>query len=94
MKRALVGGLITVLALLALIYAGDYCSVRFQIPSGRQQFGQVKMNTLYVIHVKGGKIQYEPGQPETDQCVHSLFPHFGDSPCWYLTSHPDKLVDI
>jgi hypothetical protein len=94
MKRALAGGLVAIVALLALTYAGDYLSLRFQIPGGRPQFGQVNMNTLYVIHVKAGKIQYEPGQPETDQCVHSLFPHFGSSPCWYLTSHPDKLINI
>ncbi|MGB6387431.1 MAG: hypothetical protein WBD25_18485 [Terriglobales bacterium] len=94
MKRVMVSGTITILALLAITYVGDYCSVRYQIPSGRPQFGQVPMNTLYVIHVKAGKIQYEPGQPETDQCVHSLFPHFGNSPCWYLTRHPDKLIEI
>jgi len=90
----MIGGLLTVAALLALTYGSDYLSLRFQIPGGRPQFGQVNMNTLYVIHVKAGKIQYEPGQPETDQCVHSLFPHFGCSPCWYLTTHPDKLINI
>jgi hypothetical protein len=93
-KSLMVGGMLTLLTLLALIYVGDYLSVRYQIPGGRPQFGQVQMNTLYVIHVKAGKIQYEPGQPETDQCVNSLFPHFGDSPCWYLTRHPDKLIEI
>jgi hypothetical protein len=49
---------------------------------------------LYIIHVKGGKIQYEPGPQETDTCVHSLFPQLGCSPCWYLTGHADKLIDI
>lgn len=94
MKRAIIGGALVIAALLLLIYGGDYCSLRFQIPGGRAQFGQVQMNTMYVIHVKAGKIQYEPGQPETDTCVHSLFSHFGCSPCWYLTKHPDKLINI
>ena len=94
MKRAMLSVALAILVLLALTYAGDYISLRYQIPGGRTQFGQVNINTLYVIHVKAGKIQYEPGQPETDTCVHSLFPHFGDTPCWYLTRHPDKLIDI
>jgi hypothetical protein len=94
MKRAMLRGTVAMVILLAVAYAGDYCAVRYQIPRGRPQFGQVKVNVLYVIHVKGGKIQYEPGQPETDTCVHSLFPHFGDSPCWYASRHPDKLIDI
>jgi hypothetical protein len=94
MKRAILIGIVTMLALLGVTYAGDYCSVRYQIPAGRAQFGQIGVNVLYVIHMKGGKIQYEPGPPETDTCVHSLFPHLGCTPCWYLSRHTDKLVDI
>jgi hypothetical protein len=94
MKRVIVRGLLILLFLTATVYGGDYCSVRYQIPHGRPQYGQVTVNTLYVIHVKGGKIQYEPGDQETDTCVHSLFPHMGYTPCWYLSRHTDKLIDI
>lgn len=94
LKRGLLIGLVLLVGLSALLYAGDYVALRFQIPAGRTQFGQVTRNVLYVIHVKGGKVQFEPGGQDTDQCVHSLFPHMGDQPCWYLTRHPDKLVDI
>jgi hypothetical protein len=94
MKRAIRIGAVAMLALLLVTYAGDYFSVRFQIPGGRPQFGQVTRNVLYVIHVKGGKIQYEPGPQETDTCVHSLFPQLGFTPCWYLSGHTDKLIDI
>jgi len=94
MKRAVFGVVLGLVALLLATYAGDYCSIRYQIPRGRPQFGQVQMNALYVIHVKGGKVQYEPGPPEIDTCVHSLFPHFGCNPCWYVSRHTDKLIDI
>ncbi|MGO8984650.1 MAG: hypothetical protein ACLPHI_20685 [Terriglobales bacterium] len=94
MKRAIVIGLGTVVGLLLVTYAGDYCSVRFQIPGGREQFGQIQRNVLYVIHMKGGNIQYEPGPLETDTCVHSLFPHLGCNPCWYVSRHTDKLINI
>jgi hypothetical protein len=93
-ERAILRVVLTIAVLLAVTYAGDYCAVRYQIPSGRPQFGQYKVNVLYVIHVKGGKIHYEPGPQETDTCVNSLFPHFGDTPCWYLSRHTDKLIEI
>jgi hypothetical protein len=94
MKPGIVSALSLFLAALVVVYVGDYVSLRFQIPGGRPQFGQITVNSLYAIHVKNGKIQYEPGQQETDTCVHSLFPHFGDSPCWYLVRHKDKITNI
>ena len=94
MKRGILRALLGIVALFGLTYAGDYCCLRYQIPRSRPQFGQVTVNVLYVIHVKGGKIQYEPGAQETDTCVHSLFPHFGDPPCWYAMRHTDKLINI
>jgi hypothetical protein len=94
MKRVVFQVVSAIAASAVLLYAGDYCSLRFQIPGGRPQFGQVTVNPLYAIHVKNGKIQYEPGQQETDTCVHSLFPHFGNSPCWYLSRHTDKIINI
>ncbi|MGB8010514.1 MAG: hypothetical protein WCF68_02805 [Terriglobales bacterium] len=94
MERVILRGLVAILVLLAVTYVGDYCSLRYQIPGGRPQFGQVKVNVLYVIHVKGAKIQYEPGPLETDTCSHSLFPQYGYNPCWYVSRHTDKLIDI
>jgi hypothetical protein len=94
MKRGISWAVSLILAALLVVYIGDYLSLRFQIPGGRPQFGQITVDPLYAIHVKNGKIQYEPGQQETDICVHSLFPHFGDSPCWYLSRHSDKIINI
>jgi hypothetical protein len=94
MKRAMLWVGFAMVALFFLIYLGDYVSLRFQIPGGRPQYGKVVVNPLYAIHVKNGKVQYEPGQQETDTCVHSLFPHFGNRPCWYLSQHTDKIINI
>ena len=93
-KRVLLWILSPLVAAFLLVFVGDYLSLRFRIPGGRAQFGQVVINPLYAIPVKGGKVQYEPGQQETDTCVHSLFPHFGDPPCWYLIKHTDRVINI
>jgi hypothetical protein len=94
MQRKLFRGVAVLLVLLAMVYAGDYCVVRYRIPRGRYPFGQVAVQPLYVIHQKNGKIVYEMGDPETDACVRSLFPHMGYSPCWYLSRHAEKQIDI
>lgn len=94
MLLAIIRGIVALLVLLGVIYVADYLSVQYHFPSGRPQFGQVTVYPFYVIHVKGGKIQYEPGQPEPDTCVHSVFPHYGYTPCWYMTRHTDKHINI
>jgi len=94
MTRAIVRGVLAFLALLLVAYVGDYGSLRYQIPGGRPQFGQVTVDTLYAIPQKDGKVDYEIGEPKNDRCVHSLFPHYGCSPCWYASRHTDKQIDM
>ncbi|MGA9040882.1 MAG: hypothetical protein WB421_10135 [Terriglobales bacterium] len=94
MKRKILIAALTSLVLLAIVYAGDYCAVRYRIPSSRDPFGQVTVQPVYVIHEKNGKVEYQFADPETDICVHSLFPHLGYSPCWYLSRHTEKQIDI
>jgi hypothetical protein len=81
--------------LLALItYAGDYLTVRYKIPNGRDPFSSVTVQPYYAIHEKNGRTEFDFAQPQSQVCVRSLFPHFGYSPCWYLKRHADKRIDI
>jgi len=94
MKRVILRGALAMLTVLAVVYVGDYCALRYQIPGGRPQFGQITVDTLWAIRQKNGKTEYELGQPEIDRCVHSLFPHYGCRPCWYVSRHTEKRIDI
>ena len=94
-KRVLTG---TVL-LAVLVYAGDYLFVRYRMayPKAGAAFGTVQMERLYAIPQKNGKIDYEfdARQPEvTTPCVHSLFPHMGNRPCWYLRRNSQKPIPM
>ena len=40
------------------------------------------MTVYYATDVKGGKVEVFYDQPQTQTCVHSLFPHGGYKPCW------------
>jgi len=94
MKRAILHGSFAMLALLLVVYVGDYCSLRYQISRGRPQFGRITVDALYAIHEKNGKNEHELGEPGTEPCVHSLFLHFGCSPCWYAGRHTERRIDI
>ena len=88
----------TVIAL-ALVYGGDLLLVRLRMayPKAGAAFGSVKMERLYAIPQKGGKIEYEfdAQQPEvTMPCVRSLLPHNSYSPCWYLRRNSQKPIQM
>ena len=90
MKRML---FITVLALF-ILYLGDYLSVRYRIPKSRSQFGVVKIQRYYAVGLKSGKTEFMFLTPENQVCVHSLFPHLGYSPCWYLSRRSVRRIDM
>ncbi len=76
------------LAFTAFIYALDYLVLRVRMlhPSASVPFEHLTRNRLLAIKVKNGTYEYELDQvnpTEAITCVHALFPHFGDQPCWY-----------
>jgi hypothetical protein len=94
-KRALAGAVL----LLGLVYAGDYLLLRYRVayPKAGDAFGSVVMERLYAIPQKNGATEYEfdARRPEVNTpCVHSLFPHFGLSPCWHLKRNSQKPIPM
>ena len=87
--------ILTVVAVLsATVYASDYFSVRSRL--AKKQPGDplevMKFRRLYAVPFKNGKNEYDFGDPETRTCVHALFPHFGYTPCWYLSRESRKPI--
>jgi hypothetical protein len=80
--------------LLALVYIGDYISVRYRIPRSRDPYGVVPIQRYYAVTKKDGKPDFYFDQPTLQVCVHSLFPHLGYLPCWYLNRRRVQRVDI
>ena len=76
-----------VVGLLALVYAGDYASVRIPIPKGRAAYSTVTVRPYYDVGLKSGKSDFYFLDPQKQTCVNSLFPHLGFNPCWYLRKH-------
>jgi len=78
---------------LLLLYLGDYLSLRFRIPK-RDPLETVQIQVYLAIRLKGQKVEYTASDPETETCVHSLFPQQGYLPCWYVTRHNQKWVEV
>ena len=94
-KRALAGAIL----LLWLVYAADYLFLHYRVAHSKADdaFGSVVMERLYAIPQKNGATEYEfdAWQPEVNTpCVHSLFPHLGLSPCWYLKRNSQKPIPM
>jgi hypothetical protein len=85
---------LSLLALLLALYTGDYLVLRYRMAKNRNPFGTVTISRYYVIQEKANKIEYVflDSRPET--CVHALFPHVGDLPCWYLNGHTERKIEI
>lgn len=79
---------------LAMVYAGDYVSVRFRIPRSREPFGSVPVQRYYAVTQKNGKPEFYFDPPTVQACVRSLFPHLGFTPCWYLNRHKVQRVNM
>ena len=78
---------------LLLVYMGDYLSLVYRIPDGRAEFGTVRVQKVYAVKLKDKKTEYMFQPPEDERCVHSLFPHLGLTPCWYLDRHRRQEID-
>jgi hypothetical protein len=81
--------LIALVAAIALVYACDFASVRVRMMHAKPSdpFETITALRILAIGEKGNKTEYDvdPVQPQqTAVCVHALFPHSGDLPCWYL----------
>jgi hypothetical protein len=73
-------------------YAGDYlvAARRMSGPQAANELGSVSIEPTYVIPHKDGRAEIIVGDTSVQPCIHSLFPHFGYTPCWYLNRRQAK----
>jgi hypothetical protein len=94
LRRIFLGAVLLILGSAALVYVVDFAVLRIRVATNRKPYGSVMVNHITAVLQKNGKTQFivDPPQPQT--CVHSLFPHSGSQPCWYLSKHPDQRTNI
>ncbi|MDQ2712169.1 MAG: hypothetical protein M3Y24_08065 [Acidobacteriota bacterium] len=77
-----------------VIYILDYGVLRYRIAVNRTPFGSVTVRPYYAVPQKNHSTEFLMGDPQAQTCVNSIFPHVGDSPCWYLTRHKDQRINM
>jgi hypothetical protein len=80
--------------LLAAAYLADYAVLRFRLATNRGATSSVTVRPVYAVPQKNRSTEFLLGDPEDQTCVNSLFPHMGDSPCWYLRSHKEQQINM
>lgn len=99
---------LAVLVVLVIVYAGDYVFLKYRISRFRSSGGSaaqasnapnsplesIQVERTYQIPHKDGRAEYDFEPPETVMCAHSLFPHLGYSPCWYLKRHSQQTIPM
>jgi hypothetical protein len=94
LKKFFLRAIATIVLATAVVYICDYLILRFRVATNGQPFDTVTVHPYYAVPQKDQKTEFLLGDPTDQQCVNSLFPHMGDSPCWYLTRHTDQRVDM
>jgi hypothetical protein len=88
-----------IVVLTACVYAGDYAVLRVRMlhQTPTWPFEPMTRVRLLSIPMKNGTNTYEIDQvnpTEVVTCVHAIFPHSGDQPCWYLKPRLNRPIRI
>jgi hypothetical protein len=83
----------SVILVCILVYLGDVLSLQYSIPK-RDTYGTVMVRQMYAITLKSKETEYSVQPAAPQECVNSLFGHFGDPPCWYLKGHTRQRIDV
>jgi hypothetical protein len=88
-----------IIALFVVLYLVDFAwyELRVLMPKLGANTGSVHRIRLLAISSKGNKVDYEIDavHPEEDvPCSHSIFPHGGNRPCWYMVRHANDPIPM
>jgi hypothetical protein len=94
-KRLLLGAILALIA----TYVCDFLYFHWRISRAKpgEPLETFTAPRLYAIAEKNGKVDYELDAQNPEQtitCSHSLFPHAGCSPCWYIKPRSQRPIPM
>ena len=78
--------LLVIIVVAAMIWPGDWLVLRVKM-SRDAAYGDVEVRHRYAVKLKNRRIEQRSEKAHMQECVRSLFPHYGDQPCWYVARH-------
>jgi hypothetical protein len=94
MRKYIIRTLGVAILLAALVWTVDWLLLHHKVAQDANAFGAVEVRYRFAIHLKNRRIEQRSEKPRMEECVHSMFPHYNESPCWYLARHPDQLEEL
>jgi hypothetical protein len=85
-----IGGVL--IALAGFVYAGDFVWFELRSHGPKPNDPLETVTFFYGTGVKGGKVEVFYDQPQTEICVHAIFPHRGYKPCWRFNRSHIELI--
>ena len=77
-----------------LAWAADYAVLARKVAREAGAFGDVEVRRSYAVHLRNNRVEQDMGKPALEECVYSLFPHYDESPCWYLARHATRSEEL
>jgi len=84
----------TAVLLSAAVWTFDWLLLRHKVNADSDAFGEVQVRYRFAVHLKNRQIEQRNEKPQPVECVNSFFPHYDESPCWYLRRHPNQSEDL
>ena len=94
LKRIFLGTIAAIITAAALSFVVDYAVFRLRVQANWNPYGSVTVERYYAVAQKNGKTEFIFNPPQAETCVHTLFPHAGWLPCWYLSRYPEQRTNI
>jgi hypothetical protein len=79
------------LVLLGLLYLADDLALRYRTATRGDGLLE-EVTFYYATLLKNGRVEVFYDQPQTEVCIHALFPHLGSRPCWYVVRHTVRRI--
>jgi hypothetical protein len=90
-KRALAAAVL----LAAAVWTADWLVLRHTVAQDGDAFGEVEVHYRYAVHLKNNRIEQDSAaKPSIVECVHSIFPHYDETPCWYVERHKEQFQEL
>ena len=75
-----------------LTYICDSLYIGHKMSSGNSGDALGSVQFYPATKLKNGKLDIYIESPQTETCVHALFPHYGYNPCWYAKRNPVHVI--
>ena len=87
--RQLGRGVQVLIALIALLYLGDWAVLELRVAHGTA-YSTVEVSQFLATSLKGNKTEYDLLGTAQETCTRSIFPQRWHPPCWWLNRHTSQ----